>query len=76
MSAHSLISGIKAEGCGASIATGDSSLREMRMAIDKFDGKKNFSMRQVHIKDTLVQQGIEDTLCDKDSKSEGMIDKV
>ena len=46
------------------------------MAIENFDGKKNSSMWQVSMKDALVQQGIEDSLCGKDSKLEGMVDKV
>ena len=40
------------------MATGDSSFGETRMAIEKFDGKKNFSMLQVCMKDALVQQGM------------------
>ena len=46
------------------------------MAIEKFDGKKNFNMWQVRMKDALVQQGIEDALCGEDDKPEGMTDKV
>ena len=58
------------------MVTGDSSLREKRMIIEKFDGRKNFSIWQVRMKDTLVQQGIEDALCGEDDKLEGMTYKM
>ena len=48
------------------MAIRDSSLGETRMAIEKFDGKKNFSMWQVRIEDALVQQGIEEALFSED----------
>ena len=38
----------------------------IKMEINKFDGKSNFSLWQAEIKDVLIQQGLIDTLlCDE-----------
>ena len=58
------------------MAIGANLLGETRMAIEKFDGKKNFSIWQVRLKDALGQQSIKNGVCGKNSKSEGVIDKV
>ena len=38
----------------------------IKMEIDKFDGKSNFSLWQARVKDVLIQQGLIDALlCEK-----------
>ena len=38
----------------------------IKMEINKFDSKSNFSLKQVRVKDVLIQQGLIDTLlCDE-----------
>ena len=38
----------------------------IKIEINKFDGKTNFSLRQARVKDVLIQQGlIEALLCDE-----------
>ena len=40
--------------------------RTIRMEINKFDGKSNFSLWQARVKDVLIQQGLIDALlCDE-----------
>ena len=55
---------------------GDSSLGEMQMIIENFNGKKNFCMWQVRMKDALVQQGREDALCGENDNPKGMTNKM
>ena len=54
----------------------DSTFGETRAAIEKFDGKKNFSLWQVRMRDVLVQQGTEEALNGKEDKPTGMTDKT
>ena len=38
----------------------------IKMEINKFDGKSNFSLSQARVKDVLIQQGLIDAfLCDE-----------
>ena len=37
-------------------------IRSIKMKINKFDGKSNFFLWQVRVKDMLIQQGLIDTL--------------
>ena len=41
-------------------------IRSIKMEMNKFDGKNNFSLWQARVKDVLIQQGlIEALLCDE-----------
>ena len=48
------------------------SMGNAQIAIEKFDGKKNFNLQKVHMKDILVKKGIIEAIDSKDNKPIGM----
>ena len=47
-----------------------------RVTVERFDGKKNFSLWQMRMKDVLVQQNLEEALNDKEDRPKEMTDKA